>query len=467
MSDGQEIVFARSEVPVAFASASKSEQIAIIENGSISYFTAKAKLQSQMTNADQSQWINIGRENGLREKETELQPQLRELETLRQQYSNVTSVVESLRGQLYIRDNEEHANIKKIVSEKEKELEEEFAKQKSKLTDEYEQGLAKQKQIFAEDLEEQSKIKADQLSWEETKKAHDLETQNLRLQNELDNVKEKVQLTSIIVKQIEEKDAIIQDLQDTVKSLQEVKQTPNSQQLGTEGEENVQSILDEALSAFKKPIVKDVHKKNNEADFIVEVSNSKNQTINFKVDSKNSFKDRTRIHTSECDKMKNDVDGRVECCFGLFIALKGKIDGKINHLDIERSPKNKVIIYLCWLGMTREQKIESITDVVKVLIETVSLNEFNQEQQDKMENELKFLKKKYTRYIKDLENLAKQLKKSWDEATKLYNKMLKTSQSTEYIDSESESEEIPPAENPPPQRTRGKGKKQNKVEPKI
>ena len=40
--------------------------------------------------------------------------------------------------------------------------------------------------------------------------------------------------------------------------------------------------------------------------------------------------------------------------------------------------------------------------------------------------------------------------------------MLKTSQSTEYIDSESESEEIPPAENPPPQRTRGKGKKQNK-----
>ena len=67
-----------------------------------------------------------------------------------------------------------------------------------------------------------------------------------------------------------------------------------------------------------------------------------------------------------------------------------------------------------------------------------------------------------TQNIKDVENLAKSLKKAWDEATKLYNKMLKTSQSTEYIDSESESEEIPPAENPPPQRTRGKGKKQNK-----
>ena len=54
-----DITFARSEVPERFASATKLEQKSIIENGTISYFTAEAKLRGQMTNADQSQWISF------------------------------------------------------------------------------------------------------------------------------------------------------------------------------------------------------------------------------------------------------------------------------------------------------------------------------------------------------------------------------------------------------------------------
>ena len=442
MSNGQEFVFARSEVPPQFASAPKSEQIEIIKTGTLCHFTVEAKLRSKMTNADQSEWIEIGREEGLQQKQRELDPKLREFETLSQQNIDLKSDKDSLQRKLYVRDKEECDKIKTIVSEKEKELEEKFATQKSKLADD-----------FAEDLEEKSKQKAEQLSWEEKKKAQELETQNIRLQNEIDNLNKNIPLTSLLVTQMLEKDVIIQELKEQLKSLQEVKQTPNSQHLGAQGEEDVLSILKEALCDMKVKI-KDIHSRGHEADVIVDVINSRNETINFKVDGKNSNKDGARIQTTECDKIKDDVDGRAECCFGILIAHRGKIDGGIKHLDIERSPKNKVIIYLCWVGMTREQKIESVTDVVKVLIEIVSLNQNNQEQQDKIKNELNYLKKKNTRNIKDVLNLANSLKKAWDDTLKLYNKMLKVSQSTEHVDSDSESDE----EKPPSQRGRGRGK---------
>jgi hypothetical protein len=104
--------------------------------------------------------------------------------------------------------------------------------------------------------------------------------------------------------------------------------------------------------------------------------------------------------------------------------------------------------------MTRQQKIDSFKNVVKILIEFVSLNDNNQEQQDRLKTQFSYLKKKELSHIKDAGKLADSLKKAWDEATKHYNKMLKVSQSTEYVDSDSESDE----EKPPSQRGRGRGR---------
>ena len=444
-----DITFARSEVPPAFASASKLEQISIIENGTISYFTAEAKLRSKMTNADQSQWIEIGREEGLQIKQTELQPKLHELETLRQQYNHVLSVKDSLQGQLYVRDTEENKKITKI----EEDYDQKLGEIKSKLEDTHEKEIAKLKSRMEKEVEEKAKQKSEQLSYEEKKKADDLERDKKLLLQQLELLKEKNVLSTFLIQQNQEKDTKIEELQDKIESLQEVKPTPNSQHLGVEGEETVRTIMDEALCHFKGYRVDDTHSQGHEGDLSIYLENSKSKPINFQVDSKNSAEDDARIKKTECDKSKRDVDGRTQCNFGLFIVHRGRIDGGIQHLDIEKSNNNKLIVYLIWKGFTKQQKIQSIKDVVSILIETVSNNEIDKEEQVRISDLLKKLKRHHKAYIDDAIKMANTCKKAWEEAEKLVKQL-----SSDVSNFSSVDDEIDDEEKPPPQRGRGRGR---------
>ena len=444
-----DITFARSEVPVAFASASKPEQISIIENGSISYFTAEAKLRSKMTNADQSEWIEIGREEGLQIKQIELQPQLRELETLRLQYNLVLSVKDSLQGQLYVRDTEENSKIIKI----EEDYDQKLGEIKSKLEDTHEKEIAKLKKRMEDELEEKAKQKSEQLSYEEKKKADALEYDKKLLQQQLELLKEKNVLSTFLIEQNQEKDTKIQELQDTINSLQEVKPTPNSQHLGAEGEETVRTIMDEALCHFKGYRVDDTHSQGHEGDLSIYLENSKSKPINFQVDSKNSAEDDARIKKTECDKSKRDVDGRTQCNFGLFIVHRGRIDGGIQHLEMEKSNNNKLIVYLIWKGFTKQQKIQSIKDVVSILIETVSDNENDKEEHVRISNLLKKLKKNHKAYVEDAIKMANTCKKAWEEAEKLVKQLSSDVSNFSSVDDEIDGEVISTA-----QRGRGRAR---------
>ena len=444
-----DITFARSEVPPQFASAPKSEQIDIIKTGTLCHFTVEAKLRSKMTNADQSQWIEIGREEGLQIKQTELQPQLHELETLRLQYNLVLSVKDSLKGQLYVRDIEENNKITEIEEIYEQKLRE----MKSKLEDTHEKEIVKLKNTMEKEVEEKAKQKSDQLSFEEKQKADALQNDKTILQVQLELLAEKNVLSTFLIEQNQEKDKKIQELQDTIDSLQEVKPTPNSQHLGAEGEDTVRTIVDEALCHFKDYRVDDTHSQGHEGDLSIYLENSKSKQINFQVDSKNSAEDDARIKKTECDKSKRDVDGRAQCNFGLFIVHRGRIDGGIQHLDTERSNNNKLIVYLIWKGFTKQQKIQSIKDVVSILIETISENEIDKEEQVRISRLLKKLKKNHKAYVEDAIKMANTCKKAWEEAEKLVKQLSSDVSNFSSVDDEIDNEEKPPS-----QRGRGRGR---------
>jgi len=419
-----DITFARSEVPVAFADAAKEIQLQIIDAGTAMYNECDSAIRGQIKDADYEKYTELGRQ----QKKEELKPMI---DSFQGKINSLTTI--TCQYEKDIKDKD--ANFKELLREKVTESEHII---KYHLQQQFQLDLqAERNRMHEEKMKELDTI---------SKQHSNDEKKLVELETTLNFINSQGNTVSILVEENK-------GLKEQLKSLQEVKQTPNSQHLGAVGEEDVLSILNEALCDMKVKIT-DIHSRGHEADVIVDVINSKNQTINFKVDGKNSNKDGARIQTTECDKIKEDVDGRAECCFGILIAHRGKIDGGIKHLDIEKSPKNKYITYLCWLGMTRQQKIDSFKNVVKILIEFVSLNDNNQEQQDRLKTQFSYLKKKELSHIKDAGKLADSLKKAWDEATKHYNKMLKVSQSTEYVDSDSESDE----EKPPSQRGRGRGR---------
>jgi hypothetical protein len=418
MSDGQKIVFARSEVPEQFASASKSEQIDIIKTGTLCHFTVEAKLRSEIKDADYEKYTELGRQ----QKKDELQPMI---DSSQGRISSLIATKSQLERD--IKDKDE--NFKELLKEK---------------TTEFELNIKyRLQQQFELDLQaERNRIHEDKMKEIDTiRKQHSNDEKKLvELETTLKYINSQGTTVSILVEENKE-------LKEQLKSLQEVKLTPNSQHLGAVGEEDARSILEEAMSDIKSEI-KDIHSAGHEADFGVDAINSKNDVINFKVDSKESSKDGNRIKTEECEKLKRDVDGRVQCRFGILIAHRGKIDGKIGHLTIERSPQNKVIVYLCWLGMTRAQKVESLRDVVSMLIELVSLNENNHEQQERLQNTITYLKRKNLSHIKDAEMMATDEHKLWQKAKKNWEKLVKVSESTELIDSESDDEVIKEAKQP-------------------
>ena len=360
-----EIIFARSEVPVAFASASKPEQISIIENGSISYFTAEAKLRSKMTNADQSQWINMGRENGLREKETELQPQLRELETLRQQYNHVLSVKDSLQEKLYARDTEERDKIRTIVSEKEKELEGKFVTQKSKLADDYEEELYNLKSKMEEDILNESEIKAEYKSFELTKKNLELQGKVNVLEAENKGLKNNSSLSEIAKSVIED---LKNDKAELEKEVDNLKRVKNNTEKGKEGEKTLMDIVNKAIGA--KADISLVSDTAHEADIQVKWRLA-NRTVQFILDCK---KYKNPVPCRERNKLEDDTDRNDENDFGMMVSLDSPIATK-PHLTRDRTKKNKTLMYLSFQDMTEEEAVSEMRTVCTLLVELIDTSD--------------------------------------------------------------------------------------------
>ena len=360
-----DITFARSEVPERFASASKPEQISIIENGSISYFTAEAKLRGQMTNADQSQWIEIGRVEGIQQKERELDPKLRELETLRQQYNHVLSVKDSLQEKLYARDTEERDKIRTIVSETEKELEGKFVTQKSKLAEDYEEELYNLKSKMEEDILNESEIKAEYKSFELTKKNLELQGKVNVLEAENKGLKNNSSLSEIAKSVIED---LKNDKAGLEKEVDNLKRVKNNTEKGKEGEKTLMDIVNKAIGA--KADISLVSDTAHEADIQVKWRLA-NRTVQFILDCK---KYKNPVPCRERNKLEDDTDRNDENDFGMMVSLDSPIATK-PHLTRDRTKKNKTLMYLSFQDMTEEEAVSEMRTVCTLLVELIDTSD--------------------------------------------------------------------------------------------
>ena len=360
-----DITFARSEVPERFASASKPEQISIIENGSISYFTAEAKLRGQMTNADQSQWIEIGRVEGIQQKERELDPKLRELETLRQQYNHVLSVKDSLQEKLYARDTEERDKIRTIVSETEKELEGKFVTQKSKLAEDYEEELYNLKSKMEEDILNESEIKAEYKSFELTKKNLELQGKVNVLEAENKGLKNNSSLSEIAKSVIED---LKNDKAELEKEVDNLKRVKNNTEKGKEGEKTLMDIVNKAIGA--KADISLVSDTAHEADIQVKWRLA-NRTVQFILDCK---KYKNPVPCRERNKLEDDTDRNDENDFGMMVSLDSPIATK-PHLTRDRTKKNKTLMYLSFQDMTEEEAVSEMRTVCTLLVELIDTSD--------------------------------------------------------------------------------------------
>ena len=421
-----DITFARSEVPVAFADAAKEIQLQIIDAGTAMYNECDSAIRGQIKDADYEKYTEFGRQ----QKKEELQPMI---DSFQGKINSLTAI--TCQYEKDIKDKD--ANFKELLNEKVTESERNI---KNHLQQQFHLDLQAERNRMQEDKMKELDTSRQQHSNEE-KKLVELETK-------LNFINSQGNTVSILVEENKE-------LKEQLKSLQEVKPTPNSQHLGAEGEETVRTIMDEALCHIKGYRVDDTHSQGHEGDLSIYVENSKSKQINFQVDSKNSAEDDARIKKTECDKSKRDVDGRAQCNFGLFIVHRGRIDGGIQHLDTERSNNNKLIVYLIWKGFTKQQKIQSIKDVVSILIETISENEIDKEEQERISSLLKKLKRNHKAYVDDAIKMANTCKKAWEEAEKLVKKL--SSDVSNFSSVDDEIDEIN-EEKPPSQRGRGRGK---------
>ena len=360
-----DITFARSEVPERFASATKPEQKSIIENGTISYFTAEAKLRGQMTNADQSQWIEIGRVEGIQQKERELDPKLRELETLRQQYNHVLSVKDSLQEKLYARDTEERDKIRTIVSETEKELEGKFVTQKSKLAEDYEEELYNLKSKMEEDILNESEIKAEYKSFELTKKNLELQGKVNVLEAENKGLKNNSSLSEIAKSVIED---LKNDKAELEKEVDNLKRVKNNTEKGKEGEKTLMDIVNKAIGA--KADISLVSDTAHEADIQVKWRLA-NRTVQFILDCK---KYKNPVPCRERNKLEDDTDRNDENDFGMMVSLDSPIATK-PHLTRDRTKKNKTLMYLSFQDMTEEEAVSEMRTVCTLLVELIDTSD--------------------------------------------------------------------------------------------
>jgi hypothetical protein len=354
MSDGQKIVFARSEVPEQFASASKSEQLSVIETGTICYFAAETKLRKQMTNADQSELIQIGREEGLQLKQRELDPKIRELETLRLQHNELISVKDSLQQELHTREIQQRTEINKLLSEREKEL-----------ADAHKEELDNLKSKMEEDILNESEKKAEYKSFEQTIKNLELQGKVNMLEAENKGLKNNSSLSEIAKSVIED---LKNDKAELEKEVDNLKRVKNNTEKGKEGEKTLLNILNKAIGELADIIV--VSDKGHEADFLVRWP-LQNRIIQFILDGK---KYKNTVPCKERIKLEADTDRKDENDFGMMVSLDSPIATK-PHLTRDRTKKNKILMYLSFENMTEEEAVSEMRTVCTLLVQQIDTSD--------------------------------------------------------------------------------------------
>lgn len=309
-------------LPKQFLEYDQGTQKKIVDLGLFSWAAIQAELSLQKElDSDQliQLWKENGRKQGMLEKERELQSKLDELG-----YSNY-----SLQRKLDQSIAESSDAVKRVEAEFKKKLdaEKELAVRQARV--ELSEDYAKMK-------EELIKLK----SSTDFKAAYDF------AQARFDEL-------SKLNKELQEK-------------LQEASRVRSSFHLGKEGEGEIEEILKQ-IPEFDYT---NVHAEADKADFRI---TSKEKVVLI-LDSK---KFTHAVPKKDRDKLIDNTDKDALVSGGLLVSLTSKISAR-QHCEIEFTPNNKPILYLCLNGMTNEAKIHVVDMALKLLLRLVSLKSNNE-----------------------------------------------------------------------------------------
>jgi hypothetical protein len=153
------------------------------------------------------------------------------------------------------------------------------------------------------------------------------------------------------------------ELQEKVQELSRVK---SSFHLGKEGEGEIEEFLKQ-IPEFDYA---NVHAEADKADFRI---TSKDKVVMI-LDSK---KFTHSVPKKDRDKLIDNTDKDAVVAGGLLVSLSSKISAR-QHCEIEFTPNNKPILYLCLSGMTNEAKLHSLDMALKLLLRLVTLKSSNE-----------------------------------------------------------------------------------------
>ena len=140
-----------------------------------------------------------------------------------------------------------------------------------------------------------------------------------------------------------------------------------------------------------------VHAEADKADFRLTNKEGKHVIL----DSK---KYKLAVPKKEREKLVKNTDQDATVCAGLMVSLNSKISARA-HCEIEFTPSNKPVLYLCLQDMTTEAKQQTMDTALKLLLRLVATH--NEKEKELLVEKIHSAFTKLDELAKKLENIKK------------------------------------------------------------
>jgi hypothetical protein len=314
-------------LPREFLSYDQDEQVKIVNLGLVTWSALQAELEHH-NNLDSDKlmqlWKEQGRKEGTAEKEKELKRAVKEKQEI---IDDLNSELRTFSRRLDNAEKDYETQLKKVEAELAGKLQKEVVAQKDILV----------REARLDFMDELNKLKS--------------ENAQLKLAGDFKSAYDFAQ------KRFEE---LVQQKEDLQRRLDELTCVRSSFLLGKEGEGEIEGYLKKCVDFD----FTNVHTEPDKADFRITTKDGKSIIL----DSK---KFTNAVPKKDRDKLLDNTDKDAGVCAGIMVSLNSKISAR-QHCEIEFSPANKPVLYLCLQSMTNEAKLHCIDMGVKFLLKLVS-----------------------------------------------------------------------------------------------
>lgn len=175
--------------------------------------------------------------------------------------------------------------------------------------------------------------------------------------------------------------------------LQELTRVRSSYHLGKEGESEIEDLL-RGIPEFD---FLNVNTEADKADF--RLTNKEGQVII--LDSK---KFKGAVPKKDRDKLIANTDKDALICAGLMVSLNSKVSAR-THCEIEYSPCNKPILYLCLQDMSNDAKLQTLDTALKLVLRLIATQD--EKEKEKLVEKIHMAFGKLEELSKKTENIKK------------------------------------------------------------